>query len=249
MDILFFKIWRNIYIKNEIFEHLKKFKDFQEEVTFYNKNDLLTFKDRYYITKLSYLGPEILYDNDLPENVEFLEVVNEFEKDDENPLPLISFKNPPSSLKTLQISTGSKKNMVPYPLNFFPKTITTLNLSGCENRLLEPNVITTSSITIMSFSYWYNLPFEIDSLPNGLKELNFFRYGKFNQEFKLNQLPKSLTTLKLPQGYKQPLSKELIKSLPLLETLLISNSYNSIEYDFLKSIKNLKWFNIRPLYN
>ncbi|KAN0009656.1 hypothetical protein ACTFIU_006953 [Dictyostelium citrinum] len=242
IEILFFKVWRNIFIRNQIIEHLKIYKE-NKEVTINSKNDLLNNKYRDYFLKVIYQGSEMLYDNDLPENIEFLEVINDFEIDDENLLPFISFHKPPNSLKTLQISSGSNKNMKPYPINFFPDSITTLILSGTDNRPFLPNTFKrSSSITSISFSFWYNLPFENNNLPSGIKELNFFRYGKFDQEFKLNQIPQSLTTLKLPQFYSHPISKEFIQSLPLLETLFLPESYNCSEYDFLKTIKNLKYF-------
>ncbi|KAM9964220.1 hypothetical protein ACTFIW_005881 [Dictyostelium discoideum] len=246
-DILFFKIWRNLYIRNQIINHLEIFRE-NKEVTIESKNDLLTNKYRDYFLKIIYQGSEILYDNDLPECVEFLEIVNDFEIDNENKLPLISLKNPPSSLKTLQITSGSRRNMNSYPLNFFPDSITTLKFSGTDNRQFLPHTFKSSSnITSISFSFWYNFPFEINSLPSGIKELNFFKFSKFDQEFKLNQIPESLTTLKLPIYYSHPISKEFIQSLPLLETLFLPKSYDSLEYEFLKSIKNINFF--KPIYH
>ncbi|KAM9980275.1 hypothetical protein ACTFIZ_006519 [Dictyostelium cf. discoideum] len=247
VDILFFKIWRNLFLRNQIINHLEIFRE-NKEVTIESKNDLQTNKNRDYFLKIIYQGSEMLYDNDLPECVEFLEVVNDFEIDNENKLPLISLKNPPSSLKTLKISSGSRMIMKPYPLNFFPDTITTLIFSGTDNRQFQPHTFKPSSnITSISFSFWYNFTFENNSLPRGIKELNFFKFSKFNQEFKLNQIPESLTTLKLPLIYSHPISKEFIQSLPLLETLFLPDTYDSLEYEFLKSIKNIKYF--KPIYH
>ncbi|KAN0055500.1 hypothetical protein ACTA71_008613 [Dictyostelium dimigraforme] len=213
----------------------------KEQLNVYNRENKKEYTKRD-LFKLIYKGSEILYDNDLPESIEFLEVYNDFEIDDINPLPLIQLKNPPTTLKTIQISSESNKLMEPYPINFFPDTITTLIFSGTDNRPFLPDTFKSSSVTSITFSYWYNFPFENNSLPNGIKELLFFKYGKFNQQFQPNQIPASLITLKLPQYYSQPLSKEFIQSLPLLETLFLPDSYNSLEYEFLKSIKNINYF-------
>ncbi|KAN0027884.1 hypothetical protein ACTFIV_009710 [Dictyostelium citrinum] len=67
-DNLFFKVWRNQFIKSIIFKHVELFK-FYKVVSFESRNEMLTFNYRYYISELVYDSFESLSEGDIPNNI------------------------------------------------------------------------------------------------------------------------------------------------------------------------------------
>ncbi|KAN0030452.1 hypothetical protein ACTA71_009090 [Dictyostelium dimigraforme] len=65
-DNLFFKVWRNKYLKNIIIEFIKLLKN--QRIVFKSRESLLGYKDREYIQSLIYCGRKKLEIGDLPSN-------------------------------------------------------------------------------------------------------------------------------------------------------------------------------------
>lgn len=78
----------------------------------------------------------------------------------------------------------------------------------------------------------------------GIKDLNI-SFAPIDNDF-ISELPDSITSLYLSQDtYLTDLSR-LPESCPYLEEITISNCHSISNYDFIKKLKNLKEFNIRP---
>ncbi|KAM9979552.1 hypothetical protein ACTFIY_008784 [Dictyostelium cf. discoideum] len=223
-DLLFFNIFRNNFLKKEIFKHVRlfklngssffaslrdsKFKDYIQHI----HNYCFTEKNRYILNNFKELT-----------NLEF----------NENFHKIILPNSLPNTIKSIKFNRKFKNqfnfyNVIPITINIFPNSLTTLKFDKGEK-----DVYTRYSSSYGGFDF--NLTEGI--LPNLLTKLNFA--SNFNTKFNVKSLPNSIQFLKIP-GYNEPLEDNVLPdNLIELEMGSFNRDFNENTFTNCTQIKKL----------
>ncbi|KAN0039200.1 hypothetical protein ACTA71_001394 [Dictyostelium dimigraforme] len=214
-SVLFFKIWKNNVIKNEILFHLRLYNVHFNQESVFTIKELSNYKYKNYLNRIVIDGKDmngsdveeitepfpygisrIIFSHFSLKHLKFYETtipttVVEFhfwycEINKANLLP--------PGVKHIKINGGSLKKDV------LPNSIETIEFDGYDLPLEKGDL--PSSVTSLSFGYGFNQSLAGNWLPPNIKSLKFSNDG-FNQPIEEIEryLPKSLTCLDLPKGY------------------------------------------------
>ncbi|KAN0000492.1 hypothetical protein ACTFIZ_000925 [Dictyostelium cf. discoideum] len=232
---LFFKIYRNLYLKNEILKHIKLYnKYWKDTVVFRDVNKYNSFKFKDYLLNLEYSFSQHIK---IP-NVEILKIGNSF-WDRKKLIKSIPENFIPSSVKDLTIKKpGLYNNTEPSErlCNFIPPTVTKLDLREYNNPLHPGDINKTlKSLTIgigtdeLKESLW---PDELE-----LDELKIFNFRKHNQDC---YFPKNYKSLEVA-GYVPHIFNINLLSLSLVKFTIELPKLSSMN---LSTLKNLKYLSV-----
>ncbi|KAN0053167.1 hypothetical protein ACTA71_006691 [Dictyostelium dimigraforme] len=198
-DLLFFKIFRNKYLKKQIFYHVRLYNNNYHTREFtiesLNKYPMKEYLRSILIKDYQEQDQQLLNTllNSLP-NIEILES----EKDYNKTLPLVSA----SSIRSIKFGEKFDQPLVCYTL---------------------PMLSVKESLTSLVLGESFNQPIDFQQLVN-LKTLIFGNF--FNQPLKPTQLPKSLTYLEFGHAYNQKIPYGVLPT--SLETLKLGPSFNKM---------------------
>ncbi|EGC38100.1 hypothetical protein DICPUDRAFT_149277 [Dictyostelium purpureum] len=186
---LFFLVFRNMYLRKEIENHLKKF----QTVSVKSKKELLEIPNRRYIAKLYYNMNQVINEGDIPFGVQELVFSGHFNKEfDKNVIP--------SSVKSINMGYWFNK-----PLKNLPEELETLILGNEFNQELFEGSI-PSSVTSLTFSgkSRYNHQFKVFDIPHKVKDLTLpHNYDK--EITPIGIIPQSVRSLHMGYYYDSPL--------------------------------------------
>ncbi|KAM9988009.1 hypothetical protein ACTFIZ_003366 [Dictyostelium cf. discoideum] len=206
LNNLFFKIWRNLIIRNEILENVRKLKRFEKLAKICVSSYYIESENRYFYRRVLIKGnskKEIIEKlSYLPHTVEELTIEYKSIED----LPTSKMSNTtyfiPPFVTTLIFENSFQDSKIAY--NFIPPTIKKLKLPTYFNQPLR-NIINESifpinsnlesidfgdsfnknlydlpkSLTQIKFSKDFNLKLNKNSIPNNVKEIEFgMKYSK-----------------------------------------------------------------------
>lgn len=223
---LFFKIWRNKYIRYQIFTQLfykitsQQFKKYKYKE--YCKSILLINDD----------FNETFFKNDIPDTLDTIEFIYFFNK------PLINkhinydfSSNYHCNLKSITFGYHFNQEINE---NLFPRSLTTLKFGESFNQKLIPGIFKYQCKLIsIEFGENFNnkgfpLPFNNQVFPNSLQNLKFA--NNFNSPLidQLSSLP-NLTILKFPNFLELQIgSTNILNSIfPSLKTINCNYNYNN----------------------
>ncbi|KAN0040539.1 hypothetical protein ACTA71_008876 [Dictyostelium dimigraforme] len=146
---LFLNIWRNNSLRERILKFIEIYR-INNFKSFKDKNDLLSFESREYITELEYCGKKELSIGDIPSNVETLIISR-------NELSNVPVEILPSSIKKIIFPINNNGSSFTTPFSKFNKSLNQLNLETVENVNLfilnqrEEFILIPKSITSISF--------------------------------------------------------------------------------------------------
>ncbi|KAM9981922.1 hypothetical protein ACTFIY_004220 [Dictyostelium cf. discoideum] len=218
---LFFKVWRNVYIRNEITKHLELFRDnYQVEIKINKLTELRNHPNKKYISKLRY-HPFTFPNgclNDLSSliDLEIISFKGQFKSDDFKSL---------TSLKKLSLIKLNKE----LEINIIPSSIEELELVKYD-QIIRPMVLPESltKLTLSSF----NQPIEKDSF-NLLKNLKGLVMENLNHEINPNDLPSSSLNELYLIKFNKPLQ---LSSIPnSIEWLTLSDFNHPLKPNLLPS--------------
>ncbi|KAM9978473.1 hypothetical protein ACTFIY_012215 [Dictyostelium cf. discoideum] len=233
---LFFKIYRNLYLKNEIFKHVKLYnKYWKDTVVFKDINRYNSFKFKDYLLNLEYSFRQHLK---IP-NVEILKIGDKFwshrkliESIPENFIP--------SSVKDLSIrKLGYYNNTDPKErlCNFIPPTVTKLNLRAYCNPLHPGDIVKTLKSLAISMSILDELK---ESLWPDELELDELKISSYRQLKKDCYFPKNYKSLEV-SGYAPQIFNINLLSLSLVKFKIELSKLSSMN---LSTLKNLKYLSV-----
>ncbi|KAK5581020.1 hypothetical protein RB653_001047 [Dictyostelium firmibasis] len=189
---LFFKIFRNIFLKEEIFKHVKLYRKYRSNTIFKDSIKYRLFKFKEYLSTMEYSFSEHYK---IPD-VDTLTIGNNFWGNNKQ-IQSVPKRFIPSSVTNLTISKpyDERSNIDPKEslCNFIPPSVTKLNLLKYKNPLKVGDFHKT--LESLSIVLYKTEKLENNCLPNGLKDLNI--YGFQSVTFSTNLLPFSLTTIKV----------------------------------------------------
>ncbi|EGC32010.1 hypothetical protein DICPUDRAFT_156078 [Dictyostelium purpureum] len=230
LEILFYKCWHNIIIRNNIFSEqtkLKKIYLFSSSKRFsFNANTLLTFKYREYLKTIHLASSSYEYD---PFDLDLVEY-----KSGKIRAPFIRCNDiiPPNYIPESVDKVIVDSNIIePRSL---PETITSL-IFNCKCNINEMYLI-PQSVKTLEINFKITEPLKDFTLPEGLETLKLVW---FNQPLQPKQIPDSLKELSLGVTFDQILKPGTFGDNSQLESL-------EFGYDFNKPIllnvlpKNLK---------
>ncbi|KAN0039534.1 hypothetical protein ACTA71_007329 [Dictyostelium dimigraforme] len=220
-SILFFKIWKNKVIKNEIFFHLRLYNvHFNQELAF-TITELSNYKYRNYLNRI------------------VIKKKNDEEEEIMEPFPY--------GIRRIKFSSINLKQLVKMDETTIPTTVDVIVFFFCE--IDKANVIPSSvkrveiisgkiekgvlpnSIETLDISY-YKKPLGIGDLPSSVTSINFG--NGFNQSLKGNWLPLNIKSLKFEGDFRRPF-EEIKSCLPKSLTCLdLPERYNFLNYSELK---------------
>ncbi|KAM9961616.1 hypothetical protein ACTFIR_004470 [Dictyostelium discoideum] len=237
---IFFKVWRNSYIRYQIFQHLRLYNIHKNEITLTNEQ-LEKYKYLNYCRSIYLVSDKIdssFLKDKLPDSVEHLSFVYYFNQPILNIIDFNFNSNYHCNLKSITFGYDFNQEIKETAL---PRSLESLKFGRLFNQELSEtsfkNQINLKSIEFgakfnnkgkpikvgvfpksiesLKFGFHFNSFFDARSLPNGLKliELGSNYYQDLNQE---DILPRSLTSLSLSNEYKIPITLKTIKSLPNL---------------------------------
>ncbi|EAL65088.1 hypothetical protein DDB_G0284637 [Dictyostelium discoideum AX4] len=234
---LFFKIYRNLYLKNEIFKHVKLYNNYwKDTVVFRDINKYNSFKFKEYLLNLEYSFRQHIK---IP-NVEILKIGNSF-WDRKKLIESIPENFIPSSVKDLTIKKpGYYNNTDPKERlgNIIPPTVTKLNLREYNNPLNPGDIVKTlKSLTISMYildelkkSLW---PDELE-----LDEFIISSYRKIKNDC---YFPKNYKSLEV-SGYAPHIFNINLLSLSLVKLKIELPKLSSMN---LSTLKNLKYLSVQ----
>ncbi|KAM9978472.1 hypothetical protein ACTFIY_012214 [Dictyostelium cf. discoideum] len=233
---LFFKIYRNLFLKNEIFKHVKLYnKYWKDSVVFRDVNKYNSFEFKEYLLNLEYSFSEHIK---IP-NVEILKIGNSF-WDCKKSIESIPENFIPSSVKDLTIgkpcfsnNTDPKERLC----NIIPPTVTKLDLREYNNPLNPGDIVKTlKSLTIsMCFSDELKESLWPDELE--LDELKILRYEELKNDC---YFPKNYKSLEVSGNVPQIFNINLL-SLSLVRLKIELPKLSSMN---LSTLKNLKYLSV-----
>ncbi|KAK5581757.1 hypothetical protein RB653_003335 [Dictyostelium firmibasis] len=201
IEILFFKVWRNIFINRLIFKHIKFFKIYKK-IKFDRIEDIKDFPKREYISSIVYEGTkELISGKDFPRGVYSIRISYDkycckksiesqlsfglkefiFPKYNNRITRLLLF---PSSVETVVNATFIKfdrndKNLQdthpPKLKHIIPYNIKSLSIFRCPNHKLSKWLSIPNSLTSLDLGpYWFNRNkiLKPNDLPNQLTHLS-----------------------------------------------------------------------------
>ncbi|KAM9990918.1 hypothetical protein ACTFIY_006974 [Dictyostelium cf. discoideum] len=235
---LFFKIWRNKYIKYQIINHLRLFKINQNQISFTSLK-FKKYKYKEYCKSILLENDdfnETFFKNYIPDTLDTIEFIYFFNK------PLINKhinydynSNYHCNLKSITFGYEFNQEINE---NLFPRSLTTLKFGGSFNQKLIPGIFKYQSKLIsIEFGENFNnkgfpLPFNNQVFPNSLQILKFANNFSSPLIDQLSSLP-NLTTLKFPNFLKLQInSTNILNSIfPSLKTINC-NYNNQVEYTY-----------------
>ncbi|KAN0042085.1 hypothetical protein ACTFIV_004644 [Dictyostelium citrinum] len=232
---LFFKVWRNLCLRNQIYYYLKLYNIHRYHFSI-NSKDYKSYKYKEFIRSI-YLC-DTCSDK---ESIEFGHFYKYQTILDDITSERINNNNNNNSkyhknIKKLYIQPIYNDNTIKE--NTLPKSLIKLQFSGMLNQEFTPDMFKNQNklkkIKICSLFNNKNKPLSVGTFPNtleslflvlptGLKEIEFGR--EFNQDLNINNvLPPSLTSIKLSSSFQNfPISLKTFKSLPNLQVLFYPN--------------------------
>ncbi|EAL64867.1 hypothetical protein DDB_G0285109 [Dictyostelium discoideum AX4] len=191
--VLFFKIWRNKYLRNYIFETIKYYLANRGWRTItlegLNKN---RFRD--YFSK-------IILRNVLPVKSSFFPEIIEVEK---KPKEL-----PKYSIKYLKLTSRLKECVLAVRPGFIPSSVTCLELDHHYNLPLCKGII-PNSVTNLTLGNGFNQSIEIDDFPSSIKYLTFG--SSFNKPLKKGSIPNGVLSITFGSLFDQDIDSDVIPS-------------------------------------
>ncbi|KAN0012023.1 hypothetical protein ACTFIU_000244 [Dictyostelium citrinum] len=174
---LFFKVWRNKFIRFRIFHQIKKHSINRIKV-FQDCSELIGLENSYYIKKCKFLKNTPIPIGTIPHSVRTLKLSNVYS------YPLATGSLPP---KIKSIYVGQFFNFKIEP-GVIPPTCETLRLGYHFNQSFE---FIPKSVTSIEYGGIFNKPETIPSTVTKLKLFNFFN----RMDLTVNDIPKSIQTL------------------------------------------------------
>ncbi|KAN0040006.1 hypothetical protein ACTA71_011888 [Dictyostelium dimigraforme] len=206
-DILFFKIWKNKIIRNEIIHHLKIYNIHSIKLNPFNgKKEFEEYKFNSYLLYLDL----ILLEN------EHLDI---------GTIPL------DSCLKELTVRQFFNcGNDLLIKENSLPKSITSIDISRCNFNQTNLNKIFGDSITHLYLGVGFNQSLGGGWLPRNLQHLEIHSMT-FNQDIKIGNLPETLTILRLNHYYDGKIEAGSIPSKVLNLHYKYDSNYNKSSFN------------------
>ncbi|KAK5574850.1 hypothetical protein RB653_010104 [Dictyostelium firmibasis] len=198
-DKLFFKIFRNKYLKKQIFYHVRLYNNNYHTQDF-TMESLAKYPMKEYLRSIvikDYQEQDQQLMNNLLNSLPNIEIL-ESEKDYNKTLPSVSV----SSIRSIKFGEKFDQPIVCYTL---------------------PMLSIKESLTSLVLGESFNQPIDFQQLVN-LKTLVFGNF--FNQALKPTQLPKSLTYLEFGHAYNQKIPYGVLPT--SLETLKLGPSFNKM---------------------
>ncbi|KAN0042392.1 hypothetical protein ACTFIV_004956 [Dictyostelium citrinum] len=218
-DKLFFKVWKNIVIRNEIIRHIRLFKEHNGLKQFYRLINYKEYKNKEYITNMTIGIKESITVNLLPPYLEKLNFYAQNGQIKANSIPstvkelsfngsfnsAIGLSTIPKNVESLQFEFGENFNQEIH-LDTLPKLqLEYLKLGVSFNKLLKPNFL-PKSLTHLILSNDFNYPIDIkDVLPDCGNLLTLNLGADFDRPLKNHPLPYSITHLVLSSSFDQHL--------------------------------------------
>ncbi|KAM9959906.1 hypothetical protein ACTFIW_007138 [Dictyostelium discoideum] len=233
-SILFFKIYRNLYLKNIIYKHVEIYNKYlKDRVVFEDVNKYNSYEFKENLLNLEYS----FYEHIKIPNVEILKIGNGF-WGHEKLIESIPENFIPSSVKDLTIKRpGFYNNTDPKERlgNIIPPTVTKLNLRKYTRQLNPGDIVKTlKSLTISIYileelkeSLW---PDELE-----LDELEVYHYRKLD---KVCYFPKNYKSLRVT-GYLHHIFNVNLLSLSLVKLKIKAPILSSMNLSNLKNLKHL----------
>ncbi|KAM9980127.1 hypothetical protein ACTFIZ_006393 [Dictyostelium cf. discoideum] len=192
IEKLFFKVYRNCYLRDIIFNHLRIYNE-NKNKNFKNCKELKQYSQKHYITNLTIIKDEP-DDEDFYDNfsiislldIECLTLSNNFSH-------LIESYDLPKSLK--KIKFGNNWN---HEINLKNTNIETIILGNNYNRKIKAGNLPDSLKEIV-FGYYYSQPLQIGSIPSKVEKITFGYFYDF--PLGVGIIPSSCKILKLGGKY------------------------------------------------
>ncbi|KAN0048058.1 hypothetical protein ACTA71_002450 [Dictyostelium dimigraforme] len=234
---LFYKIWRNIYLKNEILFHLRLYNKYLKQSFYFSIYRIPNYKYKSYLNKIQLHSYKV---NENEPIEPFLYSISEIKLSFQH-LRISKFNESiPTSVNTFRIVWDIFSPLSNTTNISLPQSITFLEF-GCNIEIVKhfiPNGVKTiiftngfdqpftngvlpSSVTSIDFGYSFNQSLKGDWIPTNIESIKFG--DKFDQPYEdiKTFLPKSITSLILPKRYDL---KSLSSSLALSSS---SSSFSS----------------------
>ncbi|KAN0033493.1 hypothetical protein ACTA71_007180 [Dictyostelium dimigraforme] len=254
---IFFSIWRNIFLRNEILFHLRLFNKHINSQISLSYKEIKDYRFHSYLDKIQLLGDCDEINEPLPGGITEIKFMTLLKLSKfKNIIPTSThtiifddfYNSPlddsigilPSSITSITFGFSFDQKI---PMHFLPDNLQTLIFIGQYNQILEEDVL-PSTITSIQFGYSFNQSLNGNWLPRNIKAL------KFGEEFSQpvedinNFLPKSLTSLILPFKYNSsPVDFKMDGSLlevasTTTTTTTTSSSSNNQNLEYLFKSKN-----------
>ncbi|KAM9993309.1 hypothetical protein ACTFIZ_011282 [Dictyostelium cf. discoideum] len=246
-SILFFKIFRNKILRNQIFKHLRNFNICPILMKY---NSIKQFKECQFKDYLSNVYYNLKGFEYLPNSIKFLKLGDNFWTSTLFTLELNKFKNfLPQSLTHLELSNSFSRYSKLNGSSFIPESVTKLDIGDGFNRILRsddiPLTLKTlkigktfkSSLQLIDCKNLENLEFDDESHFNNIfnnnnnnyntndnnnlpQNLKYLKFGNlYSMEIKNVQLnlPKTLTYLSFGSGFNSPINLQSLINLKRLE--------------------------------
>ncbi|KAK5580118.1 hypothetical protein RB653_000131 [Dictyostelium firmibasis] len=251
---LFFKIFRNKYLKFEIFKHLRKYLKFLKLIKFNSVEQYKSFQEKEYLSKVYY---DFKGFESLGNSMEYLKLGDNFWIHNlfiTNGINILQ-KFLPQSLTHLELSNSFSRYLNLNGCKFLPESITILDIGDGFNRNINSNDIpsTLKSLIIgKNFKSSLNLKDCIN-----LEKLIFNEKSHFNNELtnsneinnnnnknkniiEINELPCNLKFLEFGNLYSREINANLNLPKTLTQLTFGSNFNNSIKFESLINLEYLK---------
>ncbi|KAN0023143.1 hypothetical protein ACTFIU_009226 [Dictyostelium citrinum] len=248
---LFFKIWRNTVIKNNIIYFLRLYRVFDNVIINEFEDGTYTLENKEFFRRMRISINEANMNNkefdieiplrSLPDNIDSIILYQEIYKN-------TNFLNKSSSttiinndkIKSLILHDGFNNPITIENFSIF-SSLVCLEFGQNFNEIIRDSVL-PNTLKRIKFNNLFNQSINKNNLPNQLESITFG--NSFNKD--INNLPDSIKVLKLPEISKFSqiiISKKLPKSLTYLS---LPSTYNDglIDEMFPNSIKKLKKSNI-----
>ncbi|KAM9972968.1 hypothetical protein ACTFIR_012339 [Dictyostelium discoideum] len=258
---LFFKVFRNKYLKKQIFHHVRLYNNNYHTQEF-TIESLAKYPMKEYLRSIlikDYQEQDQQLLNTLLNSLPNIEIL-ESEKDYNKTLPSVSV----SSIRSIKFGEKFDQPIVCYtlPMLSVKESLTSLVLGESFNQPIDFQCLV--NLKTLVFGNFFNQPLKPSQLPKSLTSLEFGH--AYNQKIQYGVLPTSLETLKLgPSFNKMIFSKQSKRKrssslfFKLLPSFKSSSSSRAIEqqkeedYDNEenedKSLKNLKVLELGEYFN
>ncbi|KAN0011837.1 hypothetical protein ACTFIU_007408 [Dictyostelium citrinum] len=267
----FFKVWRNSFIRYQIFQHLRLYIIHSNQITLTNEQ-IEDYKYLNYCRSIYLVDDKInsrFLKDGLPDSIESLSFVYYFNQSILNTIDFDINSNYHYNLKSITFGYDFNQEIKETAL---PRSLESLKFGRLFNQELNNNTFKnqinlksiefgarfnnkgrpirvgtfSKSIESLRFGFHFNSFFEPYSLPSGLKsiELGSSYYQDINEE---HILPSSITSLSLSNEYKIPITLKTLKSLPNLIDLdypgfILPTGSNDQAFPCLKSLRSfIEW--------
>ncbi|KAM9972650.1 hypothetical protein ACTFIR_012017 [Dictyostelium discoideum] len=186
MDLLFFKVWRNKYLNNYIYEIVKEFEYYKQRKPIKNSKILRKLKNGQFLTNIILNSKSVFIDDyELPETISTLELGGKM-------VTPLKENNITPYITKLIISSVSINYSIPPPI--FPPTNSITHLKFCNQ--CEINIefqIGTLPLSLRTLYLGnYKHPLKEGILPTGLLKLTIHSY---QYPIKKNHIPNTVKVL------------------------------------------------------